>query len=295
MPKIFTFFLLGLFTPLASQAAPPADSLLVEEAAVIKVIQQLFDGMRASDSSSVRAVFESGATLTSIFVNPKGEPQRRPGGIDAFVTSIGTPHDEVYDEKIWSYDVQIDGRMAVAWTEYTFYLGEKMSHCGVNAFTLFKGTEGWKITDINDTRTRRNCRTEPIDSKPQIDSLMNRWHRAAAVADEETFFGSMTPDAIYLGTDDTERWQRDEMRKWSTKYFERESAWAFTPHSRQVYLYKDGQMAWFEEKLQTWMGPCRGSGVVQRVGKKWKIVHYNLAVTVPNDKVKAFIELIEKP
>ncbi len=293
MPK-FIFLLLFLgFVPIAATAQ--ASSTTNEDEAVIQVIKQLFDGMRAGDSSAVRAVFADDMKLASVFTNKEGVPKRiTQGGADDFVKSVGTPHEEVYDERIWTYEVKVDGRLATAWTEYTFYLGDKMSHCGVNAFTLFNGPEGWKITNITDTRRRSNCKTKADDASAAIDSLMNSWHHAAAVADEEVFFGSMTSDAIYLGTDDSERWLRDDMREWSKKYFEGESAWAFTPHSRHIYFHDDGQMAWFEEKLNTWMGPCRGSGVVQRFAEGWKITHYNLAVTVPNDKIKPFIELMQK-
>ncbi|TAK42505.1 MAG: hypothetical protein EPO28_07185 [Saprospiraceae bacterium] len=169
-----------------------------------------------------------------------------------------------------------------------------MSHCGVNAIQLFKSAEGgWKIIHITDTRRREGCRTEPYNDKTAINEMLDAWHHAAAVADEDAFFGSMTADATYLGTDATERWLRDDMKAWSAKYFERESAWAFTPKNRQVYLSADGRMAWFEELLDTWMGACRGSGVLQKTAEGWKIRHYNLAVTVPNEVIKGFIELVK--
>ena len=46
-------------------------------------------------------------------------------------------------------------------------------------------------------------------------------------------------------------WLRDELKEWSNKYFERESAWAFTPKNRLVYLSANGETAWFEELLDT--------------------------------------------
>ncbi len=264
-----------------------------EKTAVIAVIQKMFDGMRAGDSATVSSVFDASARLQTIFTGQDGQPALRSDGIEKFVEAVGTPHDQIWDERIWSYDVNIDGQLATAWTEYTFFLGEKMSHCGVNAFQLFKSENGWKITQITDTRRRTGCQTEPAAAETTINKLMDAWHHAAAVADEDIFFGSMTPDGIYLGTDASERWLRDDMREWSKKYFERETAWAFTPHDRQVYLSADGQTAWFEELLDTWMGVCRGSGVLQKTAEGWKIRHYNLAVTVPNEAINGFIELIK--
>ena len=123
---------------------------------------------------------------------------------------------------------------------------------------------------------------------------MDGWHHAAAVADEATFFGSMTKDGIYLGTDASERWERDEMKEWSKKYFDRASAWAFTARNREIYFSHDGETAWFEEKLDTWMGECRGSGVLVQTNEGWKIKHYNLAVTIANEKIDGFIKLIKE-
>ena len=63
---------------------------------------------------------------------------------------------------------------------------------------------------------------------------MNAWHKAAATADEDTFFGSMTADAIYIGTDATERWLRDELKEWSKEYFAVSYTHLTLPTNREV-------------------------------------------------------------
>jgi hypothetical protein len=277
-----------------AQAAPEQ-----EQAAVIATIQRMFDAMRAGDSAMLRSTFYPSAKLQTALTNKEGKAMLREETVDAFAAAVGTPHTDTWDERIWSYDVRVDDRLATAWTEYTFFLNGQPSHCGVNAFQLFKADGGgWRITQITDTRRRhtpqQGCQTEPDPDLPSIHMLMDDWHRAAATADEDTFFGSMTPDGIYLGTDATERWPRDEMREWSKKYFERDTAWAFTPRDRRVYFAANGQTAWFEELLDTWMGTCRGSGVLSKTPEGWKIRHYNLAVAVPNDVVNDYIKLLPK-
>ena len=266
----------------------------VEMEAAYAPIQQLFDGMRAGDSSMVRQAFFPGARLQSAFISREGEPQLSEGSIEAFITAVGTPHDEQWDERIWSSDIRIDGRLATAWTEYTFFRGDKLSHCGVNAFHLFNSEEGWKITQITDTRRREGCREEAQDEAASIHQLLDNWHKAAATADADAFFGAMTPDGVYLGTDASERWRRDELREWAKAAFEREVAWAFTPSDRRIYFSQDGRTAWFEEKLATWMGPCRGSGVLSKTVEGWKIRQYNLAVLVPNEKIQGVIKLMKE-
>ena len=144
----------------------------------------------------------------------------------------------------------------------------------------------------------QDAKTNPVKlnielERSKVNTLMDNWHHAAAVADEEIFFGSMTAEGIYLGTDKTEKWKRDEMKAWSSKYFERDTAWAFTPYDREIYFSEEGTTAWFDELLETWMGPCRGSGICRYEKGTWKLAHYNLAMLIDNDDVNSVIELIQ--
>ena len=259
---------------------------------IIGIVDQLFDGMRAGDSSAISDLFTKEATLASIFTNNTGEVVKRSGSILGFINAVGTPHDDIWDERIWTYDIKLDEPLASVWTEYTFYLGENLSHCGVNVFEMIHLKDGWKISSITDTRRSTNCKTK---EESEINLMMDNWHAAAAVGDEDTFFGSMTEDGIYIGTDASERWLRDEMKEWSKKYFERDSAWSFTPISRTIEIGKDKEVAWFDELLDTWMGTCRSSGVVTKTPDGWRIRHYHLSIAVPNEKVDGYLELIGKP
>jgi len=134
-----------------------------------------------------------------------------------------------------------------------------------------------------------NAQTE--DEK-ELNILIDQWHYAAGVADEDAFFGFMTEDCIYLGTDISEKWKRDELKLWSAEYFDRESAWSFTSFEREIYF--NNETAWFDEKLDTWMGECRGSGVLTKTKEGWKLSHYHLSVTVPNEKIEGFIDLVKE-
>ncbi len=123
---------------------------------------------------------------------------------------------------------------------------------------------------------------------------MDNWHHAAAIADEDVFFGSLDSNAVYLGTDPQERWLKHEFMEWGMKYFERDTAWAFTPYNRTWKFSEDMQYAWFDELLETHMGICRGSGVVKRYKDGWKIKHYNLALTLPNELMNDYRILIDQ-
>lgn len=140
-----------------------------------------------------------------------------------------------------------------------------------------------------------SCASIPqAQEKEQIDKVLNEWHHAAAVADEDAFFGAFAEDGIYIGTDATEHWTAKELQEWSVKAFAKESAWDFKPYDRHVFFSKDGNTAWFDELLKTWMGTCRGSGVLEKVDGKWKIAHYHLAVAVPNEKINDYLDLLKE-
>ncbi|MCY1083103.1 nuclear transport factor 2 family protein [Archangium lansingense] len=127
-----------------------------------------------------------------------------------------------------------------------------------------------------------------------VNAVLDDWHKAAAQADEARYFGHFTPDAVYLGTDATERWTRDEFRAWAKPYFSKGKAWSFTAVSRHVSFSKDGAVAWFDEALATPnMGPARGSGVLVKDGGTWKIAQYNLSIPIPNDLMDDFKARIE--
>ena len=130
-----------------------------EEAAVMAVVTALFDAMRAGDSSAMRATLHPSATAATTFVRDGVPTLEREASLDGFVQAVGTPHEGVWDERIWDIEVEVDVPLATVWTKYAFYAGEQFSHCGVDAFQLFKSAEGWRIFHIADTRRREGCET----------------------------------------------------------------------------------------------------------------------------------------
>ncbi len=130
-------------------------------------------------------------------------------------------------------------------------------------------------------------------SEEEINRLLDRWHLAATQAEEEIFFDfTMADDAIYIGTDASELWTKEEMKIWAKDIFQRETAWDFTVKSRNIYFSKNKKVAWFDEILDTWMGVCRGSGVLEKSKGKWKLKHYHLAIAVPNELVQEYLKLL---
>lgn len=127
--------------------------------------------------------------------------------------------------------------------------------------------------------------------KEKVDRVLDSWHAAAANARFQDYFDQMSEEAVFVGTDAGEHWDKAEFMSFSKPYFDRGKAWAFTPLQRHVYFDKGGTVAWFDELLDTWMQLCRGSGVLIKEGGEWKIAHYVLSLTIPNETVDGAIEL----
>lgn len=115
-----------------------------------------------------------------------------------------------------------------------------------------------------------------------IDRVLDALHEAAATADEDTYFGLFTHDAVFIGTDPSERWDLDAFRAFAAPHFEEAPAWAYTPVERHVKMQR--RVAWFDEVLEhERYGRVRGSGVLVRVGPEWRVAHYVLSFAIPND------------
>ncbi|MDR0802040.1 nuclear transport factor 2 family protein [Fluviicola sp.] len=128
-----------------------------------------------------------------------------------------------------------------------------------------------------------------------IDSLIDNWYKAAAEANYANYFGLMADHFIFMGTDPSERWNKEQFGAFCKSYFDQGKTWDFRKIERHIEISKDGKTAWFDEKISTWMKDCRGSGVLVKTGKEWKLAQYNLSVLIENDKIQDFIQLREKP
>ncbi|MXN92703.1 hypothetical protein GR160_15850 [Flavobacterium sp. Sd200] len=130
-----------------------------------------------------------------------------------------------------------------------------------------------------------------IEETATLNTFLNEWHEAAAKVDYQGYFDKIANDGHYMGTDAAENWDKAAFEVFSKPYFDKGKAWNFKTLERHIYFSKDGKTAWFDELLDTQMKICRGSGVLQKEGKEWKIKHYVLSMTVPNEVVKQVVPI----
>jgi len=145
---ILTFILSGLNL----NAQVNQDSLDINQ-----TISNLFIGMKTGDSSLVSSSFHHEVKLETIFKTKTGETKLQSEKLENFLIAVGTPHDGVWNEKIFSTNIQIDQIMAHVWTDYKFFLDDQFIHCGVNSFQLVKLNSKWKIVHLIDTRRVSGC------------------------------------------------------------------------------------------------------------------------------------------
>jgi hypothetical protein len=261
------------------------------ESSVEQAVGLFFNAMKLGNVKELDNLMAEECLLTTVNdQNSRNEIMDKTQFIDAIKKIIN--NNKANEEKIYNLNTRIDQNLAVVSAEYSFFINDELSHCGLDVFTLACKKNSWKIISIVDTRRKAPCAQNP---EKEVNDLMDNWHKAAGTANANIFFGSMAKDGIYIGTDATERWTRDEMKEWSSKYFERESAWDFKPIERKVYFTSDRKTAWFNETLNTWMGICRGSGILTNDSTGWKIQQYHLSVTVPNESIEGFVKLVGAP
>ena len=130
--------------------------------------------------------------------------------------------------------------------------------------------------------------------KDEVNVILNDWHLAATEANYNNYFGKMDSVAVFIGTDASENWTKKEFSNFSKPYFDKGKAWDFKTLERNVYVNNDANFVWFDELLNTWMGTCRGSGVLEKKDNTWVIKHYVLSVAIPNDDVQAVIAAKKK-
>ena len=128
-----------------------------------------------------------------------------------------------------------------------------------------------------------------------IVKVLDDFHDAASKADGKRYFNHFTKDAIFLGTDATERWTVDEFKKYAKPSFSKGRGWTYKAESRNVYISKDQNTAWFDELLSNVnFGECRGSGVLVKQKGVWKISQYNLTIPIPNSIARSVVKMIRE-
>ena len=117
--------------------------------AASEVPDRLFAAMRAKNFEEIRAVFAPEGQLVAIDKprDGKGLSKTRVFSAESFSKAISEAKGAEFIEKMPNKDVRLTGDLAVVAGRYTFYVGEKFSHCGTNTFNLVRTEAGWRIAN----------------------------------------------------------------------------------------------------------------------------------------------------
>ena len=119
------------------------------------------------------------------------------------------------------------------------------------------------------------------EDQTNIDVLLDGLHEDAHKGNFEAYFDRYSSDAVFLGTDKTERWTIQEFKSYAKPAFADGHGWTYKVIERN--WEGDGDTRWFDEILYNEkLGHCRGTGVVKLINNEWKIAHYALTMLVPN-------------
>lgn len=241
------------------------------------------------DTLGIKNMSLAGAKLCSTAVGKKGTNNIECIQMEEFIRSLNSFKARELDEQIRDLKEEVRDKAATVSMEYDFFFRGKFSHCGVNVFHFLKSETGWKLTGIDDTRNKTNCVGE---QKAAAGLLLDSWHAAATKADSAAYFNALAEDAVFIGTDSFEVWNKEQFLDFAAPYFKKGKAWDFVKISRNLHFDGERRMIWFDEVLDTWMGPCRGSGWIAIEGDQLKIKQYVLSMTVPNDKIDGVLQAI---
>jgi hypothetical protein len=106
----------------------------------------------------------------------------------------------------------------------------------------------------------------------------------------------MTDDAVFMGTDEWERWpKRPDFVDYVDSRFRDGAGWSYRSVERHINLASSGDVAWFDEVVfSETNGRFRGTGVLVKQGDEWKIAHYAMSFLIFNENWQDVIELTEK-
>jgi hypothetical protein len=155
MSKIIIFLVIHVFS--IATIAQEKSKKNTEQ--VKKVIEVFFEGLHKGDSTIMKSTFHKNIKIQTTYTNKDEQKVLQTESIEKILTIIANKKKEdIYLEKLHSYDIKIDGNLASVWTPYEFYFNGKFSHCGANSFQLFNNNGNWQIIYLVDMRRRESCK-----------------------------------------------------------------------------------------------------------------------------------------
>ena len=146
MKKWYALLLCSTLIGAATASAAGLPAPVGEREAVLAVVESFFQAMQSRDGAAMRAAFQPKTRFA--YGGPAGSGYAvSQADIEEF-SERAQKDPQAYNERMWSPEVLIDGRVAVVWARYDFHRGAKFSHNGRDCYVLLKTDNGWKIVSL---------------------------------------------------------------------------------------------------------------------------------------------------
>lgn len=148
---IIIIFLLGHFIILGQTVQ--------NDNSIMEPVKTLFRAMESGDSALLGSAFYKKVSLITVTLDETNQFRNISfeDNLSGFKKSIAVKKKEPYREPIYGIKVHQDGPFAQVWAKYSFYIGNRFHHCGIDTFQLIKTDQGWKIFYLADTRQQKDC------------------------------------------------------------------------------------------------------------------------------------------
>ncbi len=140
------------------------------------------------------------------------------------------------------------------------------------------------------------CAQQPDAHAVAIEAVLDDFHNAAANGDKDRYLKHLTDDAVFMGTDEMERWPKDpNFTDYVNARFQNGRGWEYRSVERHVSIGDDFDVAWFDEVVfSETNGRFRGTGVLVRESNAWKIAHYAMSFLIFNENWEEVIAITRR-
>ena len=98
---------------------------------------EFFDAMYAIDTTHLNKIIHNDASISTLLVNENLKVYKTSGKLD-FMDAISQMNIVNWEEHLHDIKIQSNDLLATAWVPYTFYVDNRLTHCGVNIFNFIK-------------------------------------------------------------------------------------------------------------------------------------------------------------
>ena len=144
---------------------PASGQMPTEKAAPLAVVEKLFAEMAAANPAGILALGTPENQLVAIRKLRDGSSRVEVISGDAF-SKMFTNKEAILREEMYAPQVEVEGDYAMVYGRYVFFVGERLSHCGVNQFNLVKVEGVWKIANGASTIDPGACTEKEKAMKP---------------------------------------------------------------------------------------------------------------------------------